>query len=441
MNTRKLIVALIATLAVAGSTTLPAQPDSAAEDAAQAAREARRAEYEALIEEAELRRQLAKEQAEEAERLAARERELEQKNVETLRQGQEQADRAQSQEKELQARELERMREELSRTHRELRETSRQVALAHRELVSQVSRVHRVRHVNLGDRAVIGVILGRQTDRGVEIVGVSPDGPAEQAGLRAGDVLVSIGGTDLSGQEGSGRQALYEAMDKVTDGEDVAITVLRDGDPLDFTVTAERREPLAWQSLIRIPDVPAEVGDLDSTQMRIKQIVIPEIDREALAAKVAELEKEVEKLDFSFLEKGEFADMIDGDWEFEFEDMSGFGLHALREAEVWLGLPRALGLELAAVNPELGGYFDTDRGVLVLRARPDNAYDLRSGDVVLEIDATAVNTPADLMRALRELQTGDTVDILIKRDRRDVTLQVAVPEDRLGFRLHAQEHH
>jgi len=216
--------------------------------------------------------------------------------------------------------------------------------------------------------------------------------------------------------------------------------VLRDDGRRDFTVTAERREPLAWQSLIRIPESPADVADLDSSQIIVKQIVMPEIDQEALAAEVAELEKKVEEMEFSFIDLGEFENMTKGNWEFEFDDMSEFGLHALREADVWFGLPQALGLELAEVNPELGDYFETDRGVLVIRAKPDNAYTLRSGDVVLEIDATAVDSPADMMRALRELNSGDLVDILIKRDRRDVTLQVAVPEERLSLLKHNKAH-
>ena len=118
----------------------------------------------------------------------------------------------------------------------------------------------------------------------------------------------------------------------------------------DFTVTAETREPLAWQSLIRIPDTPEEVDDADSSPKIIKKIVVPEIDREALAAEVAELEKQVEDMEFSFIDMGEFQKMTEGDWEFEFDDMSDFGLHALREADIWFGLPQALGLELAAIK-------------------------------------------------------------------------------------------
>ena len=385
--------------------------------------EATRAQHEAMLEQAEKARLDAVEKSVEAREIAHSHAEVARVEAESKRE-------VLSQQQALQNQETKRMREELSRTHRQLREASREVARAHRELSQLAQQKVQIRHVNLGDRAVIGAILGPATAEGIQIIGVSPDGPAERAGLRQSDVLTTVEGVDLLGHgDESARQAMDRIMEEVSAGDELDIRLIRDGKVLSFTVTAEQREPRSWQSLIRIP----EVDGVD--QVVIKQIRVPEveIDEDALDAEIAALEEKVEEMEYVFITSGDELDDHTGEWEIEFEEMSQFGEHALREANVWFGLPHAEGFELTAINPGLGEYFETERGVLVIKARADNAYNLLSGDVVLEIDSTEVDSPADMMRALRELDSGNEIEIIIKRDRRDVSLRVIVPENRFGL--------
>jgi C-terminal processing protease CtpA/Prc len=330
-------------------------------------------------------------------------------------------------------REMDRARDELSKAHRELREASREVAKAHRELARTREIKHTVRVVNLGDRAVIGLVMGKATDDGVEVMGVSPDGPAERAGIQAGDVIVSIRGEELTGGGRDGRARVGEVMSDVAAGEEVSVSVLRDGEPWQFAVVAEKREPSSWQSLIRIPEVGPVDGIDGEARVFVERIEVPEVDTEALELHLAKLQDKLSSKEFRFAFPEGSDYQFEGDFEIQVEDFSGLAGRALSEANVWFGMPHSQGLELTAVNEGLGKYFKTDSGVLVIRAREDNAYKLESGDVILEIDSTPVGTPADVIRALRDLEPGNEIELEIKRDRKDRTLKAVMPENRLGF--------
>ena len=432
----KILFSMLIALLVADS-VLAGGPDEAEVD--------QQVEYQAILEEAERARMEAEAARKEAIKVAGSAREAARR--EALMEREEarmEAELAHSdsaaarervekraRERALQQEEMARAREELSKAHRELKEASREVARAHREL-DTVHRVHKtLRVVNLGDRAVIGLVLGNDTPDGVEVIGVSPDGPAERAGLKQGDVLVSIRGENLAG-DGSARDSVYRIMDEVEDGEELAVGVQRDGEPWEFTVTAERREPSSWQSMIHIPDIEVISHVEGDPSIIVERIEVPEIDHEALEAQMAELAEKLKEKELMFAHRyGDLDAELEG---FEFEEYSDIADHAMREANLWFGLPQAHGLEFAAINESLGAYFKTDRGVLVLEARADNAYQLEAGDVILNVGSTPVNSPGDMIRALRELEPGSEITLEIKRERRDKTLKVVMPESRLGFR-------
>jgi hypothetical protein len=98
-------------------------------------------------------------------------------------------------------------------------------------------------------------------------------------------------------------------------------------------------------------------------------------------------------------------------------------------------LPRGwLDMELVAINPELGEYFGTDTGVLVVRGpAEDEVLGLASGDVILRIGDREVKSPEHAMRILRSYDPDEELTVDIIRRGRSQTLTGTVPESSFNF--------
>ena len=343
--------------------------------------------------------------------------------------------------------ELSKMHEELNHTHRQLQQTTREIARVNREVARARVDRHTANHVfRTSERPVIGVILGDSDDKGVEVLGVSPDGPSDRAGIRQGDIIVAAGGRVLSeiDQADDAGDGLLIAMRDIEADEPLVITVERENQTLDVTVVPEIREPLSWQSVMRFPTAPgapASPGSPDAPSaaaapentITIERIVVPEINSVEMRVKIEQMREEIEKR--RALRDVAKVAPLDGEWEFEFHELSELGNVALQDANVWFGLPMAQGLQLAEVDPALGEYFKTDRGVLVLKAKDGNELQLESGDVILQVGDTEVNSPAEFMRALRSYESGEELVMDIKRKRKNRTLKSVMPESRTSYLL------
>jgi hypothetical protein len=413
-------------------------------------------------EEAELQTQLEAEyekamSAAEKQRLAA-EASVE-KAREQLRLAAEQASLSDEESAEARARyelEMTRMHEELDHTRRQLQETSREIARVNREVARARADHHSADHVvRRSARPVIGVILGNADSQGVEVLGVSPDGPSERAGIKKGDVIVAVGGRELTRIQSSGdaRDGLRIALRDIEADKPVTISVQREKKTLELKVVPEVREPMSWQSITRFPSAPRAPRLAASSRpagapkapqaperiISVERIVVPEIDTLKMSAQIEQMRAAIEK--HRALREAGMLEPEEGEWEIEFHDMSELGNFALQDANIWFGLPMSQGLRLAEINSDLGEYFKTDRGVLVLKAKADNELKLKSGDVILQVGETEVNSPAEFMRALRNFNSGDELVMDIKRNRKDRTLKTVMPEGRTSFFLPGDRTH
>jgi S1-C subfamily serine protease len=92
--------------------------------------------------------------------------------------------------------------------------------------------------------------LGLNTFTGAYVISVTPGGPADQAGIRAGDTPTSIpnlngGGDIITAFDGQPVHTFDQLLGYLTTnkspGDTVVLTILRDGQPMDITVTLGSR--------------------------------------------------------------------------------------------------------------------------------------------------------------------------------------------------------
>ena len=122
-------------------------------------------------------------------------------------------------------------------------------------------------------------------ERGVEVVKVEPGSPAEAAGLKAGDVLLSYNGEVILGAQQLGR-----LVSETPKGRKVKIQFWRDGKTAATTaVVVESRVPRVFPTdlNIQIPDVRIAVPDIPSPMVVWKSPALG-IECEPLDSQLAE---------------------------------------------------------------------------------------------------------------------------------------------------------
>ena len=86
-----------------------------------------------------------------------------------------------------------------------------------------------------GEYSGIGVTITANDDGYIEVVAPTDDTPAYRAGIKSGDLIVTVDGTDYSGAE----LDVAAARMRGKAGTDVSITIYRNGEYIDLTITRE----------------------------------------------------------------------------------------------------------------------------------------------------------------------------------------------------------
>lgn len=280
---------------------------------------------------------------------------------------------------------------QLAAAQKDLERAARRVAELNRKLGKDgVANVH-VFERHAMRKPVIGVVLAPDAQGGVRIAGVTPDSGAAKAGLKAGDRITSVNGTQVLGANGDLRlDNARKLLTGIDAGKAVRIGYVRAGKASTASVTPAVDQDVFW------------VGTPGQDFPRVQRIDVPGI--------APDVREEVVRI------RTPKADCKGEDCKFP----------ALATAFRWNGL------NLASVDPKLGRYFGTDRGVLVLSAGADLAT-LQPGDVILEIDGNAVNSPREAMDALRGKEAEAMALVEYMRDRRTASTRIKTPKLEFKF--------
>ena len=244
----------------------------------------------------------------------------------------------------------------------------------------------------------LGIVMApNPAASGVRIAAVTPDSPAMKAGLRSDDVLLSIDGKSIAGNGPGAVENARELLGDLKQGQTVKLRFARQGKTFDASVKADAiRRVMVINRDERGPmtDNP-RMHDGEGEHHR--HMMMP-----------PDVEMEIERV-------GPMRDCPPGDDE--------CGLPALFQAFRWQGL------NLASIDASLGHYFGTDSGVLVLSSGPE-LKGLQSGDVIQRVAGSEVDSPREVMRALREKDSGSQLRFDVLRDRKATALTITVPKSR-----------
>jgi hypothetical protein len=235
------------------------------------------------------------------------------------------------------------------------------------------------------NRGRIGVVVNTaansESDKyGARIDAATPGGPAEKAGLKAGDIITKFNGTSLGG--------LVPVNDEDSGPGLKLVDLARDLDPGD-TVKIEYRRGSSTKTATLV------AADLGGFAFAMPSMRPPTIEVQPR------------------IEMGEMAPLAG----------IGEGSHfSFCFGDAWCNL------ELVTLNSDLSEYFGTKAGILVVKAPADSSLPLKGGDVILSIGGRTPSSPAHAMRILRSYESGETVSIEIMRHQRRTTVTWTVPD-------------
>ena len=232
-----------------------------------------------------------------------------------------------------------------------------------------------------------GKELGLRDVHGAEVQSVSPGSPAEEAGIKEGDVI-----TEYQGSRIEGVAQLTRLVRETPSGRTASIEIWRNGSSKDLQVQMKSREH-------EDDDLPGniQVWSDDDGDGKMSWFHTP-------------APPEPPDIDLQALE----------------------GLGDMRIFAP--GMRPRLGITVDSVGKQLAEYFGVKQGggALVTSVGKGSAGEsagLKAGDVIVKVDEDSVQDAGDLHMAMRE-RRGKALTLTVVRERRETTVKVPEPAEK-----------
>ena len=335
-------------------------------------------------------------------------------------------------------------------------------------------------------RAQIGVNItldqGADVDaRGARIEMVADDSPAEEGGLREGDIVTHVDGRSvleplederweesIDEEQSVPVQRFMRLVGSLEPGEAVEFRVLRDGAARTLVIEPEEAEGVSFLTSTgpavsvfrgepgtfefrgdvlrdRMMELENRLGEngirlhaLQEGELRDRMRMTEEQrermreSRDRTQSELRILEERLRSAEapnvvvrpraWSGGDEGEGVVRFFGNGEFAF---SGDPCAVRTEGAdgfslIVNGRECTDGVEMVDLNPGLGSYFGTDEGVLVTEVHEGSTLGLQAGDVLLAIDGRVIEDRDEAFRVLRSYELDDELRLRVRRDDREV---------------------
>jgi serine protease Do len=208
--------------------------------------------------------------------------------------------------------------------------------------------------------------LNLHEERGVEVTRVEEDSPAAKGGIKTGDVVVEYNGDRVEGVE-----QFMRMVRETPPGREVKLSILRNGASQTLAMKTGSRK--SWMTARY-----GEAGTIEIPRIEMPEVNIPDIPRAFMS------------------------------WR-----------------------SSVVGIEAESLDSQLAEYFGVKEGVLVRSVVRGSAADksgLRAGDVIVKVDDNRVTNPRDISASIRSTRSKKTVPVQVVRDKKEITIQLAVED-------------